>query len=110
MASRARLEADVVVIGGGLAGLASARRLWAAGRRVVVLEARERVGGRVHDHRLPGGEAIELGGLYCPPRVDGSVANHAILALAAELGVQAFPAHADGDRLLHLDGRTYRYR
>jgi monoamine oxidase len=109
MADRARLEADVVVVGAGLAGLAAARRLHAAGRRVVVLEARERIGGRVYDHRLPGGEAIELGGLYCTPRADGSVANHAILALATELGVGAFRAHADGDRLLRLDGRTHRY-
>ncbi len=109
MEQRARLEADVVVVGAGLAGLAAARRLHAAGRRVVVLEARERVGGRVLDHRLPGGDAIELGGLYCTPQEDGTVANHAILALAAELGVEAFPAHADGDRLLRLDGGTLRY-
>jgi len=109
MERRDRLEADVVVVGAGLAGLSAARRLHAAGRRVVVLEARERVGGRVLDHRLPGGDAIELGGLYCTPREDGTVANHAILALAAELGVEAFPAHAEGDRLLRLDGRTLRY-
>jgi len=109
MAPRDRLEADVVVIGAGLAGLSAARRLHAGGRRVVVLEARERVGGRVLDHRLPDGRAIELGGLYCTPRADGGVANHAILALAAELGVEAFAAHADGDRLLQLDGRTHRY-
>ncbi|HEV7774150.1 MAG TPA: FAD-dependent oxidoreductase [Conexibacter sp.] len=109
MERRDRLEADVVVVGAGLAGLSAARRLHAAGRRVIVLEARERVGGRVLDHRLAGGDAIELGGLYCTPREDGTVANHAILALAAELGVEAFPAHADGDRLLRLDGRTHRY-
>ena len=106
---RERLEADVVVVGAGLAGLSTARRLQAAGRHVVVLEARERVGGRVHDHRLPDGSAIELGGLYCTPREVGTVANHAILALAAQLGVEAFPAHAAGDRLLRLDGRTHRY-
>ena len=103
------LEADVVVVGAGLAGLSAARRLHAAGVRVVVLEARERVGGRVLDHRLPDGGAIELGGLYGTPRADGTVANHAILALAAELGVAAFPAHAAGDRLLRLDGVTHRY-
>jgi monoamine oxidase len=109
MERRDRLEADVIVVGAGLAGLSAARRLHAAGRRVVVLEARARVGGRVLDHRLPGGDAIELGGLYCTPREDGTVANHAVVALAAELGVEAFPAYANGDRLLRLDGRTLRY-
>lgn len=46
--------ADVVVIGAGMAGLAAAGRLSAAGRRVVVLEARDRVGGRVHTLHPPG--------------------------------------------------------
>lgn len=109
MSATRRLDADVVVIGAGLAGLSAARRLAAAGREVVVLEARERVGGRVLDHRLPGGDAIELGGLYCTPAAFGTVANHAIIALAAELGVEAFPAHAEGDRLLRLGGSTLRY-
>ncbi|MFN7996082.1 MAG: NAD(P)/FAD-dependent oxidoreductase [Bryobacteraceae bacterium] len=49
-------EADVLVVGAGVAGLAAARVLSAAGRRVQVLEARDRVGGRidtVHDPRMP---------------------------------------------------------
>jgi monoamine oxidase len=39
---------DIIVIGAGVAGLAAAGRLLAAGKRVIVLEARDRVGGRVH--------------------------------------------------------------
>jgi monoamine oxidase len=42
---------DVVVVGGGVAGLAAAARLTRAGRRVVLLEARDRLGGRVHTLR-----------------------------------------------------------
>lgn len=105
----ATLEADVVVLGAGLAGLAAARALAAADRDVVVLEARDRVGGRVLDHPLPHGDVVELGGQYCTPARCGTVANHAILALAAEVGVAAFPAYDRGERLLRWRGRTIRY-
>jgi monoamine oxidase len=45
---------DVVVIGAGAAGLAAAKRLGASGRRVLILEARDRVGGRIDTRREPG--------------------------------------------------------
>src|SRR2546423_12437668 len=53
---------DVLIIGAGAAGLAAARELGAAGLRVVVLEARERLGGRIHTLRADdGGPHVELG-------------------------------------------------
>jgi monoamine oxidase len=53
---------DVVVVGAGFAGLAAALDLHDAGVSVVVLEARDRVGGRVHSVELDNGEIAELGG------------------------------------------------
>ena len=54
----------VVVVGAGLAGLAAAYELRRAGFEVVVLEARDRVGGRVHTVRFPNGQHAEAGGEY----------------------------------------------
>jgi monoamine oxidase len=54
------METDVIILGGGVAGLGAALRLGSAGRRVRLLEARERLGGRVHTLRADG-EPLELG-------------------------------------------------
>ncbi|MFG2205745.1 flavin monoamine oxidase family protein [Streptomyces sp. NPDC048638] len=78
---------DVIVLGAGLAGLAAARDLSAAGADVLVLEARDRVGGRVEQAVLPGGRLVQLGG-----EVVGR-AHHAYLALAAELGLTLVPSY-----------------
>ena len=55
---------DAAIIGAGLAGLAAARDLAARGLRVVVLEARDRVGGRVENVMLPDGSYLEMGGQW----------------------------------------------
>ncbi len=100
-------RADVVVIGAGLAGLVAARDLRAAGQEVVVLEARERVGGRTLNQPLgtPWGDAIvEAGGQWIGPTQDR------LAALAAELGIATFPTHGVGEHLIEFDGRVRRYR
>src|SRR5438105_7229348 len=86
---------DVVVVGAGLAGLTTARAVRAAGRSVLVLEARTRVGGRNFDHPLGDGKVAELGGQWAGPGQDRA------LALAKELRIETFPTYADGQRIYH---------
>ncbi|WP_406165581.1 flavin monoamine oxidase family protein [Streptomyces sp. NBC_00996] len=78
---------DVIVLGAGLAGLAAARDLAGGGADVLVLEARERVGGRVEQARLPDGRTVQLGG-----EVVGR-AHTAYLQLAEELGLKTVPSY-----------------
>ena len=98
---------DVVVIGAGLAGLVAARELRAAGQEVVVLEARDRVGGRLLNQPLgtPWGDAIvEAGGQWIGPTQDR------LAALAGGLGIETFPTYGTGEHLIEFDGRVRRYR
>jgi monoamine oxidase len=99
----AALDVDVCVIGAGFAGLAAARRLHAAGRSVAVLEARDRVGGRVWTVER-NGVPIDLGGTWLGPRHD------AVRDLAKEVGVRTHPTFTDGDSLLVDGGEAKRYR
>ena len=97
------LDADVVVVGAGLAGLVAARDLERAGASVAVLEARDRVGGRLLSEPIGDGEQVEVGGQWVGPTQDR------VLALAAELGLETFPTHSEGKNVLELDGRLRRY-
>ena len=81
---------DVVVVGGGISGLVAARKVADAGRSVLVVEARDRVGGRVLNHRLANGSVIESGGAFIGPTQDR------IAALARELKVATFKEYVDG--------------
>ena len=80
---------DAIVVGAGLSGLVCARRLADAGRDVVVLEARDRVGGRLLSGRI-GDAVVDLGGQWM------SAGQPRLAALAAELGVASFPHRRDG--------------
>jgi monoamine oxidase len=87
-----RIEADVCVVGAGYAGLAAARRLTAAGASTVVLEARDRVGGRVWTRRDDDtGAPLDIGGTWLGSGQD------AAYALAKEVNVSTYPTYAGGD-------------
>jgi monoamine oxidase len=95
--------ADFVVVGAGLAGLTAARELVQRGRSVIVLEARDRVGGRLLNHSLGAGVITEVGGEYIGPTQDR------IAALAKAVGIDTFDTYNDGSNLLLLDGKVSRY-
>lgn len=86
---------DAIVVGAGLSGLVAARRLADAGRDVVVLEARDRVGGRTLTARLAGAE-VDVGGQWL------SVGQLRLAALADELGVASYAQFRDGEPTVAL--------
>ena len=86
-----RETVDVAIVGGGLSGLSAARRLRAAGRSVAVLEARERVGGKMRTDHVAGHHA-DLGAHWIGPTQDR------IAALAREFGVRTRAAAPGGTR------------
>jgi monoamine oxidase len=95
--------ADVVVVGAGLAGLAAARRLVDAGAEVVVLEARERVGGRTLTLPAADGTPIDHGGQWIGPTQDR------IAALAERVGVTTYASYEHGLNTEFRDGRAHRF-
>jgi monoamine oxidase len=94
---------DTIIVGAGLAGLSAARKLVHAGKSVLVLEARDRVGGRTMGHTLANGFVVELGGQWVGPT------QTAILTLIDELGLKTTPTYDEGDGLTLYDGSVHRW-
>jgi monoamine oxidase len=94
---------EVAIVGAGLSGLMAARTLAAAGVDVLVLEARDRVGGRTFTEHLDDGTFIDHGGQWVSPGQDR------IVALAAELGVALFPSWGDGLTVDWTNGQRTAY-
>ena len=96
-------RADYIVVGAGFAGLTAAREIVRAGKSVLVLEARDRVGGRVWNHELGGGEISERGGTFVGPTQDH------VVNLAKAYGVETFPTFAEGNNVAIIEGDKSTY-
>jgi monoamine oxidase len=94
---------NVVIIGAGLSGLMAGRELRRRGvDSFVVLEARDRVGGRTLNMPIGGGHIVEVGGEWIGPGQDR------IAALIDELGIGAFDAYYEGDTTYDIEGMISR--
>ncbi len=96
-------RADVIVVGAGLAGLTAARDLARRGRSVIVLEGRDRVGGRTRNESIGGGDVLEVGGQWVGPGQDR------VLALARSVGVKTFKSYFTGTQTFEYQGKRTEF-
>ncbi|CAJ1919044.1 flavin monoamine oxidase family protein [Aeromonas jandaei] len=82
---------QVIVIGAGVAGLVAAKKLCDAGYHVLVLEARDRIGGRLHTSSQWTGPAIDLGATW----IHGAGPQNPVARLADELGIKHFSTDSE---------------
>lgn len=94
----------IVVVGAGLAGLTAAAGLAEAGHEMVVLEARNRVGGRTHGLEVAPGEWVDAGAAYLGER------HTELVDLIEQLGLKTTPTSMVGDsRFMLTEGGTTRH-
>lgn len=95
---------DVIIIGGGISGLSAAKLLKESGQKVVVLEARDRVGGRTFTIRNSNVKYVDLGGAYVGPT------QNRILRLSKELGLETYKVNEVEQIVYYRQGKSYPSR
>jgi monoamine oxidase len=88
---------DAIIIGGGFSGLAAARMLHQAGKNFILLEARDRLGGRTHTRTLNDGKYVDIGGQWIGPT------QERMYALCTEYQVQWYDTYNEGKNILDLN-------
>lgn len=90
----------IVVIGAGIAGLAAASKLRQSGKQVLVLEARDRIGGRVHTSRQWVDAPVDLGASW----IHGDGPDNPVANLARQIGAQLLSTSFDNRAVFDSDG------
>ena len=99
----AEITRDVLIVGAGAAGLTAANELKKAGLSVAVLEARDRVGGRLWTDTIEGA-MLEIGGQWISPD------QTALIETVADLGLDTFSRYREGDSVyVGPDGTAHRF-
>ena len=96
-------KADVAIVGAGFAGLTAAREIERQGHSAIVLEARDRVGGRAVNYKLEDGVITERGATFAGPTQDR------VIALAQQMKVGLFNTYDTGDNLYIANGQRLRF-
>jgi monoamine oxidase len=94
---------DAIVVGGGHNGLVSAAYFARTGARTVVLEARDRVGGRTLNEKIGKGKVVEIGGQWVGP------GQTHVLEMIDQLGLETFDTYVDGKSLYYSGGTLTEY-
>ncbi|KIV99188.1 uncharacterized protein PV09_09141 [Verruconis gallopava] len=101
---RVTLDAEVIVVGAGLSGLSSAVTLHEAGAKVIVLEARDRVGGKTWSRELAGG-IVDMGAAWI-----NDTNQSRMYELARRFGLDTIVQNVKGNIILHdLDSKSHTF-